>query len=114
MPATTSIPRRARIYFDRFRQLLFAQTQGNILQSLRGLPATPGPEYGPTYDALKAYLITTSHHDKSTQLFLTPVLMKWWTNGRTVDADRIAAGAEAVRFLRRRAEGGESVLEGER
>ena len=53
-----------------------------------GLPATPGPDYGPTYDALKAYLITTSHHDKSTKLFLTPVLMKWWTNGRTVDADR--------------------------
>src|SRR5262249_52481518 len=27
-------------------------------------------------------------HDKSTKQFLTPVLMRWWTNGRTVDAER--------------------------
>jgi type VI secretion system protein ImpL len=81
-------PEARRIYFDRFRQLLFGQAQGGILQSLRTLPAAPGPEYGPTYDALKAYLITTSYHDKSTKLFLTPVLMKWWTKGRTVDPDR--------------------------
>ena len=81
-------PVARRIYFDRFRQLLFAQTKGNIVQSLRGLPATPGPEYGPTYDELKAYLITTSHHDKSSKAFLTPVLAKWWLNGRTLDPER--------------------------
>jgi type VI secretion system protein ImpL len=81
-------PEARRIYFDRFKQLLFASTQNNILQSLRGLPATPGPEYGPTYDSLKAYLVTTSHHDKSTRLFLSPVLLKWWLGGRTVDPER--------------------------
>ena len=81
-------PEARRIYFDRFKQLLFGQTQNNIVQSMRGLPATPGPEYGPTYDGLKAYLITTSHHDKSTKLFLSPVLVKWWLNGRTVDPER--------------------------
>lgn len=81
-------PVARRVYFDRFKLLLFGQTQAGILQSLRGLPTVPGPEYGPTYDALKAYLITTSHHDKSTKLFLPPVLMKWWAGSRTVDPDR--------------------------
>lgn len=81
-------PEARRVYFDRFRQLLFGQTQNAMLQNLRGLPATPGPEYGPTYDALKAYLITTSHHDKSTKLFLSPVLMRWWSAGRTIDPER--------------------------
>jgi type VI secretion system protein ImpL len=75
------------IYFDRFRKLLFAQTQAQIVQYLDTLPATPGPEYSPTYDALKAYLITTSNPDKSTSAFLTPALMKWWSNARTIDAE---------------------------
>ena len=86
------------VYFERFRQLLFGQTQGTILQSLRNLPATPGPEYSPTYDALKAYLITTSNHDKSTKLFLAPVLGQWWANGRTVDADRAPLAQRQFEF----------------
>ena len=84
-------PEARRIYFDRFRQLLFAQTQGGIVKSLKTLPPAPGPgapEYQPTYDALKAYLITTSNSDKSTREFLPPVLMTWWKNNRTVDAER--------------------------
>ena len=81
-------PEAWRIYFDRFRQVLFMQTQNGMLQALRGLPATPGPEYGPTYDALKAYLITTSYHEHSSRQFLSPVLMKWWANDRTVDPER--------------------------
>jgi type VI secretion system protein ImpL len=82
-------PDTRRVYFSRFRQLLFGQTQTAILQYLSHLPATLGPEYGPTYDALKAYLITTSYHDKSTSLFLSPVLLKWWSNGRAIDPDRL-------------------------
>ena len=38
-------PEVRRIYFDRFRQLLFLQTQSAILENLRGLPVTQGPEY---------------------------------------------------------------------
>jgi type VI secretion system protein ImpL len=81
-------PEARRVYFDRFKLLLFGQTQIGILQNLRTLPATPGPEYSPTYNALKAYLITTSNPDKSTKQFLTPVLMDWWMAGRTVETDR--------------------------
>jgi type VI secretion system protein ImpL len=81
-------PEAWRIYFERFSQLLFAPTQNGILQALLNLPATPGPEYSPTYDALKAYLITTSHHEHSSAQFLSPVLMKWWAADRTVDPER--------------------------
>ena len=69
-------PEARRLYFARFKQLLFTQTQTNDVAFLNGLPATPGPDYQPTYDALKAYLITTSNHDKSTRLFLAPEMMK--------------------------------------
>ncbi|HWC97725.1 MAG TPA: ImcF-related family protein [Candidatus Sulfopaludibacter sp.] len=81
-------PEARRVYFDRFKQLLFGNTQNSMLASLRDLPATPGPEYGPTYDTLKGYLITTAFHDKSTSPFLSPVLMRWWSNGRPVDPER--------------------------
>jgi type VI secretion system protein ImpL len=79
-----------KIYFQHFRSLLFTQTQGALLQTLSGLPGAPGPndQYGPAYDTLKAYLITTSNHDKSTRLFLSPVLMKAWQAGRDIDPDR--------------------------
>lgn len=81
-------PEARRLYFDRFKQLLFAQTQNNLLSFLRALPATPGPDFGPTYDALKGYLITTSNPDKSTVAFLAPVLLKFWEYGRSVDSQR--------------------------
>jgi type VI secretion system protein ImpL len=62
-----------------------------LIDTLRKLPFSPAPtdEYGPVYDTLKAYLITTAHHDKSTRLFLSPVLMKHWLAGKNVDADRL-------------------------
>jgi type VI secretion system protein ImpL len=80
-------PETRRLYFTRFRRLLFGSTQNAILENLRTLPAMPGPEYGPTYDLLKAYLITTSNHDKSTLAFLGPVLLRVW-GGATVDSER--------------------------
>jgi type VI secretion system protein ImpL len=91
-------PEVRRIYFDRFRQLLFQPTQTAILENLRGLPTTPGPEYSPTYDALKAYLVTTSHHDKSDKLFLSPVLIKWWSGNRGPDAERVALAQKQFDF----------------
>ena len=83
-------PEARRAYFNNFRKLLFGQTQGSLLNSLQRLPASPSPqdEYGPAYDTLKAYLITTSHHGYSTRAFLAPVLMRHWTAGRTVDPQR--------------------------
>ena len=76
------------LYFRRFRQLLFGQTQNSLVTFLNGLPATvaPSPTYAQTYEKLKAYLITTSNHDKSTREFLSPVLLNTW--GANADADR--------------------------
>src|ERR1035438_8408248 len=91
-------PEVRRIYFARFRQLLFLQTQSAILENLRSLPMTPGPEYAPTYDALKAYLITTSYHDKSTKSSRSPVRTKWWAGNRGPDADRLALAQKQFDF----------------
>jgi type VI secretion system protein ImpL len=79
-----------RVYFARFNKTMFAQTQSALLGKLSALPAAPQPtdEYGPVYDALKAYLITTSHPDKSTREFMTPVLMRAWTGNNTVEEPR--------------------------
>ena len=91
-------PGARRLYFDRFRQLLFGSAQTGMLEALRNLPATPGPDYGPTYETLKAYLMTTAHHEKSTQNFLSPVLMKWWAGSRTVDPERMQLAQKQFDF----------------
>lgn len=79
-----------QIYFDRFRRLLLNNTQANLVAALSALPATPQPgaDYAAAYNPLKAYLITTNHPEKSTPEFLTPVLMQFWQNGRTLDTDQ--------------------------
>lgn len=80
-----------RLYFARFKALMFGQTQNSMATFLGGLPGAPGPStpaYDEAYNTLKAYLITTSNHDKSTREFLSPALMKTWSGGATVDPDR--------------------------
>ena len=70
-----------KTYFAHFKSLLLDRTQGNIVARLAALPATPGQTPGPgadynsIYASLRAYLITTTNADKSTQDFLPPVLM---------------------------------------
>jgi type VI secretion system protein ImpL len=81
-------PELKALYFKRFHQLLFGQVQSMLETSLAQLPAGNGPAYAPTYQMLKAYLITTSNHDKSTQMFLSPVLLDRWSAGRNIDLDR--------------------------
>ena len=89
-----------RIYFEHFANLLFGEAQANLVQTLRGLPAAPGPndQYDTAYNTLKAYLITTSNHDKSTQLFLSPVLMKAWVAGRDIDEDHVQLAQKQFDF----------------
>jgi len=82
-----------QVYFERFHRLLFAETQKRIIENLLAMPDSPpanapNDAYGKTYDELKAYLITTSYHDKSTKEFLTPVLMTYWVADRDIDKDR--------------------------
>ena len=83
-------------YFDRFSDLLFAETQGKLLSALRNVKEKPdlNDSYETTYNTLKAYLITTSNPEKSTKEFLTPVLYNTWANNKTLD-DQTAGLARA-------------------
>src|SRR5207248_988589 len=85
-------PEVRKLYFDKFSQLLFGSTQQGLLANLRGLPASPGPSdsYEYPYDSLKSYLITTSNHDKSTVMYLSPLLLARWSAGRNIDPERRA------------------------
>ncbi len=91
-----------RLYFTRFKALLFGPTQASLVSFLNGLPTVPAPPstpgYDQSYDCLKAYLITTSNHDKSSREFLTPVLLKTWTNGAAVDPERLQLARQQFDF----------------
>ncbi|MBN2244072.1 MAG: hypothetical protein JW793_15410, partial [Acidobacteria bacterium] len=80
-------PAVRNIYYARFNQLLLLQAREQMLASMRMLPQSPAPtdDYSAAYDALKAYLITTSEYKRSTG-WLSPVLVKHWAQGRSVDA----------------------------
>jgi type VI secretion system protein ImpL len=80
-------PEVRRLYYARFSQLLFLQTQGKMLGTLRMLsvPPLPTDDYAKTYDTLKAYLITTSESKRSSK-WLSPVLVQRWSEGRPVEA----------------------------
>jgi type VI secretion system protein ImpL len=83
-------PEVRNAYFGSFNKLMFANTQAAMLASLRALPETPTPadDYGGTYTLLKAYIITTTHPEKSTPAFLAPALMTRWLAGRSIDSAR--------------------------
>ncbi len=89
------LPDARRVYFERFRRLLFAESQKRVTDNLDGLAGksaanAPNDAYQKSYDELKEYLITTepTDHDKSTKEFLTPVLMSHWVADRDIDKDR--------------------------
>ena len=89
-----------KVYFARLQQMILGDTRQAMLAYLQKLPSAPAPtdNYGFTYDTLKAYLITTSNHDKSTKLYLAPVLMDRWLAGRELDSERTALARTQVEF----------------
>ncbi|MFO8174422.1 MAG: ImcF-related family protein [Longimicrobiales bacterium] len=84
-------PEVRRLYFQRFRDLLFEPTRAALLASLGGLSEEASQEeYEEKYRALKAYLITTTLPDSSSASFLGPVLLDTWKGDRDVDEERQA------------------------
>ena len=79
-----------RVYFGSFNRLMYTNTKAALLAAVRALPDSPQPtdDYGASYNLLKAYLITTTHPEKSTVDFLAPVLMKEFVGGHALDAER--------------------------
>jgi type VI secretion system protein ImpL len=88
-------------YFETFDQLLFRRTRTSLAESLRSLPREPdeGSEYGEIYDALKAYLITLRHPERSTASFLGPTLVQHWRGGDYVDEERLAIARRQFEFF---------------
>ena len=84
-------PSLYRLYFDRFGELMFHETQASLLELLRNLPAEPGPadEYGPPYNALKAYLISTNEYARSTRDFMSPVMLSHCGSCLSLDEKRL-------------------------
>ena len=83
-------PEARGVYFGYFRRLLLDSTQKSIVGALRQLPAKPvqTDQYREPYEALKAYLITTTRHDQSSREFLAPVLLRIWSAGKGLDPER--------------------------
>src|SRR5258708_845186 len=83
-------PEARRVYFSYFRRLLLDSTQKALMTTLRQLPERAGQAdpYLEPYEALKAYLIITDRHDKSTKEFLAPVLLNRWSAGKGLDQER--------------------------
>lgn len=78
-----------RLYFDRFRDLLFEPTRAAIVTSLGALSEEPTQEeYEAKYRALKAYLIMTSFPDSSLASFMGPALLEEWKGDRPLDEER--------------------------
>ena len=86
----TLLPTSRKLYFESFRNIMFGESQTAVLDYMKRLPQAPTPQddYMTSYNALKAYLITTSNPDKSTKTFLTPVLMKYWQGIKQVEPQR--------------------------
>jgi type VI secretion system protein ImpL len=87
------------LYFDRFRQLLLQPIQRQWESELKRLPSASGPNDNAdrAYNSLKAYLITTSNHEKSTREFLSPLLAARWAEGRN-SGNRLALATRQFDF----------------
>jgi len=95
---------RARgIYFDRFRPMILNPADANILVYLRALPDAPAStddtsSYVAAYNPLKAYLMTAGNHEKCVALFLTPVVLQYWTGSRQVDSAQQQLAQKQIDF----------------
>jgi type VI secretion system protein ImpL len=89
------------IYFHAFDQVLFQHAKHNLLADLRTYQGEPQPtaDSGAAYDALKAYLLTTSESQRNTGEFLQDFLMKDWKRDLgDIDQDRTDLAAQQFAF----------------
>lgn len=93
-------PDARQLYFAAFDQLMMGETRDRLRRILRSLADSSAAttDYGPTYDALKAYLITGGNADRSDVAFLGPVLLRTWIDGRSLDEGRLALASRQFDF----------------
>ena len=87
------------LYFSRFDDLLLHDTRNQMSTYLRTLNPGTAPAQGEdnsshVFDTLKAYLITTSHPEKSTEDFLGPFLTEYWRNNAEAGDRKALAEAQ--------------------
>jgi type VI secretion system protein ImpL len=94
-------PSARQLYFDRFHKAMFGGTQDQVLTWLSRVPNSPElnqPYDEKTYNALEAYLMTTSYPQKSTQAFLSPVLLSFWRGTRDIEAPQVELAKQQFDF----------------
>lgn len=100
---TAMLPEARRAYFASFDKLLFEDTRGAIGTALHAVPPAPRPtdDYGSTYRVLKAYLITTTNPERSTEDFLAPVLLTQWSGVHAADSTQSQLAQRQFAFYAR-------------
>lgn len=76
-------------YFNAMQRALFTPTHQQIVAELEAQPDSPGPEsdYSQSYDALRAYLISTEYAQHSDSAFMGRTLRRHWPlNGRVEES----------------------------
>ncbi len=87
-------PEVRRLYYAKFRALLFGQTQSGLLSYMQKVKSPPDPnaDYPYPYDTLKSYLLTTGEYkrasDKSLQEFLGNLLLARWSENRETEINK--------------------------
>jgi type VI secretion system protein ImpL len=91
-------------YYRDFKDLLFGQVQGDWITYLQSVKIPPGPndDYGYGYNALKAYLLTTSEYKRTDQKvyqdFLAGALATRWAEGREGVIDKQLSDLAKLQF----------------
>lgn len=88
------------VYLAGFERVVGASARDAVLTWMAELPETPDENaaYGGTYDALKAYLILTSHPHESDPGFLGPALAERWPALRSLDEGAAATAHRQIDF----------------
>ena len=89
------------IYFHAFNQVLFQHTKHNLLADLQSYQGDPqaSADSGSAYDALKAYLLTTSEYQRNSGEFLQDFLSQEWKKDLgELDQDRGDLAARQFAF----------------
>ena len=98
------LPEVRKAYYDRFRALLFGQTQKGLVSFMKGVPEDPSPQddYGFAYDSVKTYLLSAKEFsrtsDKSLAKFLGTTLHQRWANCKQQDLPKEVSDLAQTQF----------------
>jgi type VI secretion system protein ImpL len=98
------LPEVRTAYYDRFRALLFGQTQKGLVNFMQKVPDDPSPQddYGTAYDSVKSYLLTAKESgrtsDKALASFLGSTLHQRWSTCKTQEIPKEVSDLAKTQF----------------